>query len=263
MKTKNLFVYLFFVIVFSTMLFFLFYNNTLKMNSSLGAAVTPVAEDDTVLLNADKKMVNENIDDFEGEKTITVKDLIESKYMTGEEINPLTDEIYDYDIRIISFVENGEVKDIYIKPEPFKNVFNCTELCYINDNNYITFNNEVYQIIKVDSEGHVYITAADKIFINKDNIDKRLKSLYYSYDKKMVKDVITVSYKDIESSDIINGEEDLFVNTSYGYQLYNSISTNIEEVGNIKSNLIPVIILNNDITYENGDGSKFKPYVVN
>ena len=79
----------------------------------------------------------------------------------------------------------------------------------------------------------------------------------------MVKDVITVSYKDIESRNIINGEEDLFVNTSYGYQLYNSISTNIEEVGNIKSNLIPVIILNNDITYENGDGSKFKPYVVN
>ncbi len=263
MKAKNFFVYLFFVIMFSTMLFFLFYNNTLKMNSSLGAAVTPVAEDDTVLLNAAKKLVNENLDEYEGEKIITVKELVQKKYLSGLEINPLTDDVYDFDIRIISYVENGEIKDIYIKPELFKNVFNCTELCYINNNNYITFNNEVYQILKVDSEGYVYITNGKGILVDKNQINNKLHSLYYSYDKKIVKDVITVSFVDIKSSNVISKEENLFVNTSLGYKLYNSITGDIDEVDNIKSNLIPVIILKNEITYENGDGSKFKPYTIN
>ena len=44
---------------------------------------------------------------------------------------------------------------------------------------------------------------------------------------------------------------------------YDVLSNEVKEIDDEQSNLLVVIILNNNITYELGDGSKFNPYIVN
>lgn len=261
MKSKKVFVYLFFVVSFSTMLFFLFYNNTLKMNSSLGAAVTPVSNDDIVLITAAKEMISEKYNDYNGNLTLTVKDLVKDNYLTGEEINPVSNELYSENIRIVSRVVNGAVQDIYVKNEPFKNAFVCKETCYINKNNYIAFNNDLYRIIKVDTEGNIYITNNEVRYVNLKDAENKLNTIYNNLDKSLVSAVTTASLNDIKESSIINNEEDLIVLASTGYKILDSVTENTIST-NKKANLLIVVVLNNEVTYEMGDGTKFNPYII-
>lgn len=262
MKTKKVFVYLFMVLTFSSLLFFLFYSNTLKMNSSLGAAVTPIANDDVVLITAAKNMIKEKYVNYSGELILTVKDLEDNKYMTGKEINPLSDQEYSPNVRIISQISNGNISDIFVKNEPFRNAFSCSDVCYINDNNYIKFENEIYQIMKVDSDGYAYITNGRTRNSKVDIIDNKLNSIKNGYDSKIVKNVISLTITDFENSNIIEKDKDLFLNSSTGYKIYNSTSEVITDVEDVESNFMPIIMINNEVTYEMGDGSKFNPYVI-
>lgn len=260
MKNKKILVYIFFVIAFSCMLFFLFYSNSLRINSSLGAAVTPIANDDVVIISASKLMITDKYSDYDGELVLTVNDLVKNNYLSGEEINPVSNELYSGNIRIIAEVKNGVINDIYVKNEPFKNVFNCKDICYINDNNYIVFNNDIYRIIKVDSDGLVYITNLDTIYIKESSIDYKLRNIYNESNKKLVKNVITLNLKDIEKSILINKNNNLFINTGSGYKELDFVTNKI--IKKEYSNLVSVIVLQDTVTYELGDGTKANPYVI-
>ena len=261
MSKKKMIPYLVIVTIFSSVLFFVFYNNSLKMtNKSIGATVTPIASDDTILINAAKVMFSENKDIYEGKVEIIVKDLIDNNYLSKDEINPLSNVPYSENIRIFATVNNGNVSDIYVKNEFFRNAYSCESVCYI-DNDYIIYDNSVYRVLKVDSDGYTYITNTEVVEVYKDNIDSKLKYVYNKADKSIVKSVVSITNSDLESN-IIDNDKNLFVNTSLGYRLYDSNINDIVSVENIKSNLMVVIILRNDVTYELGDGSKVNPYVV-
>lgn len=261
MKKKKVIQYILIVISFSSLLFLIFYNNSLRMtNKSVGAALTPIASDDTIIINAAKVMIKNNESKYDGKVEFTVKDLFNNNYLSRDAINPLSNTTYSENIRIIANVSNGKVLDIYVKNEPFKNVYSCNDMCYI-ENEYLVYENSLYNILKVDSDGYTYITNYKPVIIYKNEIDYRLKNIYNSSDKSLVKNVISISSSDLKSS-LINKEQDLFVNTSLGYKLFDSALNDISDIDNIKSNLIPVIILRNDITYELGDGSQVNPYVV-
>ena len=246
MKRRTWLIYVFIGLFVTISLFFVFISNKIDLSRALGASASfPTIIDESSIINAAKDMVSDNINKYEdGETIITIKELIKNKYLTGFEVNPSTNRVYDEDIRIIVTIENGNIKDAYMKNDLFKNVFSCDNVCYLNDNNYIAFNND-YKL--VDSK----------------DIDNTLKSYYNDLDKNIVKNVVSISLNDIENSELINIEDNIFVNTNSGYKLYDSITENVENVTDKKANLIPVIILKDDITYEMGEGTKFSPYVVN
>ena len=263
MKFKKFFPYFVIAFVFSGVLFFVFYNNSLKMtSSSVGAAVTPIASDDTKLISAAKVMIKDKYLDTNGYIELTVRDLVNSYYLSSDDTNPLSGLPYSENVRIIANIENGKIEDIYVKNEPFRNVYSCMDVCYI-DSDYIIYNNEIYKIMKVDSDGYVYITNNKKETTTKSNIDSKLMNIYNKADKTLVKSVITITNTDLENSNIIEKDTDLFVNSSVGYMKYDVLSNEVKEIDDEQSNLLVVIILNNNITYELGDGSKFYPYIVN
>lgn len=265
MKKRLWLVYVFIGLFVTTSLFFIFFSSKIDLTKAIGASASfPTVIDENTIITATKNMVNENINEYnDGEVVITIKDLIKNKYLTGFEVNPATNRVYDENTRIIVSIENGTIKDAYMKNNLFKNVFSCSNVCYLNDDNYIAFNNDTYRIIKIDQEGSVYIFNNDSKTIDSKDIESTLKNYYNDLDKNIVKNVVSISLNDIENSNLIEIEDNAFVNTNTGYKLYNSITESTEDINSKESNIIPVIVLKDDITYEQGDGTKFSPYVVN
>lgn len=265
MKRRTWLIYVFIGLFVTISLFFVFISNKIDLSRALGASASfPTIIDESSIINAAKDMVSDNINKYEdGETIITIKELIKNKYLTGFEVNPSTNRVYDEDIRIIVTIENGNIKDAYMKNDLFKNVFSCDNVCYLNDNNYIAFNNDTYRILKIDQEDNIYMFNNDYKLVDSKDIDSTLKSYYNDLDKNIVKNVVSISLNDIENSELINIEDNIFVNTNSGYKLYDSITEKVENVTDKKANLIPVIILKDDITYEMGEGTKFSPYVIN
>ena len=243
-------------------LFMIVYSSRNDMNSMLIASVAEINEDDDVVIKAARNMASKNIDKIDKKVTYTIKDLIMNNYLTGEEINPVTNDYYDENTRIVVTVDNKTIQDIYISNDLFKNVFSCKNVCYPNDKNVVTFNNDIYQIIKIDQEGYIYITNKKLINSNKNNIDSSLKNYYNEINNELVSNVVSITIEDIEKNKIFDLEEDIVVNTDSGYKLYKYDSSNIENIKESKIKILPVIVLDKNITYMKGDGSKFNPYVL-
>ncbi|MBQ1495863.1 MAG: hypothetical protein IIZ40_00720 [Bacilli bacterium] len=246
-------------VVFSTMFTFLIISFKNHYSSSLSASVA-VKEDNNLILKASKKYVSDNIDNYDGEVIININDLIENNYVSNEELENLNKEYTDK-LRIIVIVKDKEIKDAYIKNDLFKNVYSCDDLCYLNNDNYIAYNNDIYKIIKIDQEGYLYITNEEEIKIIDNDIDYTLKNYFNNSDKSISSSVLSLTDDDINNSDFII-ENDIIVNTSSGYKKYNSVSENIEELDDSVTSIIPVIQLKNDLSYEMGDGSKFNPFIL-
>ena len=199
---------------------------------------------------------------LKNESVITIKDLISNKYLTGSEIDPVTNQEYDEKTRIVIKVKDNKVEDIYLTNVPFKNILSCKDVCYMDFDNYLSYDNDIYRIIKIDSQGLIYITNGETKTVNKNDISTYLKNEYNSSEKSIVSTVVSVSNTDIEKSNTINIDNNIAVNTSSGYKLYNINNNTIEDITVEKVDIIPVIVLKDSIIYEKGDGSKFDPYIL-
>lgn len=251
------------LIICSTLfLFAMFISNSKNFNSMLKASVNGTTEETNEILLAARNYAIDNMDSLKEENIISIKELVEKKYLTGNEINPVTNLEYDNTERIVIKITNGEIEDIYMLNNLFKNIFNCNDICYIENNNYIAFNNEVYRILKIDKEGNIYITNNDTKRINKDDLVDSFKRIYNSLDKRIVNNVVSLSDSDINKTSIIEIEDNIVVNSATGYKLYNIDTNSLSEINTNKVNIYPLIVLKNDITYETGDGSKFNPYIL-
>ncbi len=259
-KEKYLCLFLGFASVF--LLGLTFFNNKINFNSMLKASISEVGIQNNVLIDAAKKMAQNNIDKLKKENVYTVKELIDNKYLTGNEIDPNTNKEYDENIRVVVLVKNGQIDDAFISNVLFKNKLSCDNVCYLDSDNYIYFNNDTYRILKIDQQGYVYITKNDVKKKDRNDIDLYFKKIKKSIDNRIVSDVISVSDKDIEKSNIIELENNVVVDTNEGYKLYNIDKGSIQNIDSKIVNLYPIIVLSNDITYESGNGSKFSPYII-
>lgn len=256
MKKKGILLYIFLGLFLSISMIYLFGRN-INFKSLLNASVV-VKEEDNVLLNAARNMIMDNIDKYNGEVSLSIGDLIKNKYITASDIK----KDYNNDTRIIAIVNNNEIQDIYIKNNLFRNIYSCSDICYLNEDNYIAYNNSIYRIIKIDQNGDLYITDGITRKIKTDNMEKELRNIFNNEDNTIVTNVVSLSDSDINNTNIFI-EDSLIVNTNTGYKLYNINTSSVEEINDIKNNkIIPVIVLRNDLSYEMGNGSKFNPYIL-
>lgn len=258
MKDKKIFSYLSVAFVFALALFMLFRTNTQSFKR-LTASVSP-EEEKNIIIEKSKQYINDNISNYDGESEILLRDLINNNYLTEEEKKDVTNDLYDEDTRIFFTVKNSQIVDIYLKSELFSKLFKCSDICYINENNYIYYDNDTYQIIKIDSNGNIYITNNEIKEINTKDIDNILKNKYNELDKKISNTIDLISQSDINNS-FINPERDILVSSSTGYKIY-SIDNTTRDIDIDRADAIFVIKLLNTVNYKLGDGSKFNPYVV-
>lgn len=260
MGNKKVFVYLFMVFIFALALFMLFSTNTRSFRR-LSASVSPEEEKNLIIEKA-KQYINDNIDKFDGESEIIVRDLIVNKYLTDSEAEEVTKDLYDEETRIFFTVKNYQIEDIYLKDELFSKLFACSDMCYINGDNYIYYNNDVYQILKVDSSGSVYITNNEIKQINTYDIDQIIRNKYNELDRKISNSVDLISLNDINNSDFIKIERDMILSSSTGYKIYSITTRETRDIDIDKADAMFVIKLLNTVNYKMGNGTKFNPYIV-
>ena len=201
MNNKKVFVYLFMVFVFALALFMLFSTNA-RSFKKLSASVSP-EEEKNIIIEKAKKYIEDNIDRFDGESEIVLNDLITNEYLDDKEVEEVTKDLYDEDTRIFFTVKDSKIEDIYLKDELFSKLFKCSDICYIEDNNYIYYNNDSYRIIKVDFTGSVYITNNEVKRIDASNIDQIIRNKYSELDRKISNSVDLISQNDINNSKFI------------------------------------------------------------
>lgn len=261
MDKKKLFVYLFMVGIFILALYMVFQSNTPNFRG-LSASVSP-EEQKNIIMEAAKKYINDNIDSYSGESEITIQDLIDNQYLTGDEVNEVTNDLYDVDTRVYFKVAKNEIKDIYMKSELFKKLFKCDNLCYLSEDNYIYYEKNIYKILKVDYNGNVYIINTETKNIYLSNLTNTVNNEYTVSNKGLVESVSLLSKTDLDNSKIINLENNTFIDTSVGYKMYDVAKGDIVDANNkTRADYILVIKLVDTINYELGDGTKFNPYVV-
>lgn len=261
MDKKKIFVYGFMVFIFALALFMVFRSNTPSFRG-LSASISP-EEEKNIIMEAAKKYINDNINSYSGESEITLKDLIDNSYLVGDEVNDVTNDLYDVDTRIFFNVSNNKLIDIYMKSELFRKLFKCDNVCYFTEDKYIYHENKLYKILKVDSNGNTYIINTDFEQSNVNNIKNIITNKYNNSNKGLVESISLFSKTDFENNKIIELENDTFVETSVGYKKYEITNNNLVDT-NDESNadVILVVKLVNTINYEIGDGTKFNPYVV-
>ena len=259
MKDKKIFSYLAMVFIFAIALFMLFKVNTQSFKR-LTASVSP-EEEKNIIIEKSKKYISDNIDKFDGESVIILSDLINKNYLTDQEIEDVTNDLYDENTRIFFTVKDSKIVDIYLKNELFSKLFKCNDICYINENNYIYYNNDIYQIVKVDSNGSVYITNNEVKSINTKDINNIMKNKYNELDKEISSTIDLISQNDINNSSFLNPERDMLVSSSTGYRIY-SINNQTRDIDVDKVDAIFIIQLLNTLNYKLGDGTKFNPYVI-
>ncbi len=218
----------------------------------------------------------------------TVGELIESGYISKDVKNPLTGKKYDDDTKVIVSNENGKIKLYYISGstilELVKKLNSKDGIYYENDEyiykgteakNYISFNQEIYRIIKVDKMGYMYIIKenCDKT-IKKNNIKSNLSTTYNDkydvYMKKIMASKLDVITKDLYINSFINddtyikGNKNIWIKTENDYEIIDSVNSDIYIPASNEGACIKYVIkLKNNVVIENGDGSQLNPYTIN
>lgn len=260
MDKKKILVYGFMIGVFALALFMLFRSNTPSFKG-LSASVSP-EEEKNIIMEAAKKYINDNIEDYSGETSITIKDLIDNNYLIGDEVNAVTNDLYDKDTRVFFKVNNNTIQDIYMKSEMFRKLFKCDNICYLEEDKYIYHENKLYKILKVDSNGNTYIINTDIEKSNINSIQNVISSKLNNSNKGLVESISLLSKTDLESSKLINIENNMLIETSVGYKMYDINTGGIIDADSKTMDAILVVKLKDTINYEIGDGTKFNPYVV-
>jgi hypothetical protein len=222
------------------------------------------------LLDDVKAYVNDNISNYnDGTVIFTKSDLLVNSII--KEDNELDDTS-----RVFVEINNGVVSDAYIKNRSINNyllnevkssnfISKDNNYYYIGDNadNYISFNNELYRIIKVNSEGNIFIIKNDKDnVVKKDKVDIQIQIFknkkYYSY----IKNVSLLNISDYNNT-IVNGKTYLetnyeyFVNTSNGYEVVNAVTDKDDEAA-----VRLVVEIDKDASYEKGVGTIIDPIII-
>ena len=218
-------------------------------------------EENSEVIEAAKKMAEHNIDKIDDKVVYTVEDLIKKEYLTGNETNPKTKKVYDKKTRVVVIVKNKKVEDAYITNYLFKDKLSCDNTCYLKENNYVSFNNDIYRIVKIDKEGFIYITNNELKDTKGEDIDSYLKIVYNSLDKNIVDRVVNLKYDDIKNSNVIELQEKVVVDTEEGRRTFN-VDSEEELEDSLKEKVLPIIVLKSNLTYEKGDGSQFDPYII-
>ena len=265
---KKKFIYWIILIVLVFILAYFVFSSSIFNNINNKASLSEAGE--LTLLDDVKSYVTNNISKYNEDIIIFTKnDLVVNSII--KEDNELDDTS-----RVFVEIKDGVVTDAYIKNRSINDyimkevksdniVTKDNSYYYVGENadNYILFNNELYRIIKVNSDGNILIIKNDKEdIVEKNKIDMHIQIFknrkYYTY----IKNVSLLNISDYNNT-ISNGKTYLesnykyFVNTSDGYVIVNAITEKDNEAA-----LKLVIEIDKDASYEKGVGTIVDPIII-
>ena len=211
----------------------------------------------------------------------TVKELIDDGYLKEDTKNPITNKEYE-DTKVIITKKDNDVSVDYISGVTlFDRVKKKSESDGLykengiytykgtNAKNYISFNGEIYRIIKIDNYQSTYIIKDElNVNISKSSIDEYVNSYYNDNYNEIIKNNIqsvdVLEYNDyknsyLEGDTYIVNNNDVWVRDNE-YKSLSYITNDINQSTN--ANIRLVLKLKNTITTISGDGSQLNPYVV-
>ena len=213
----------------------------------------------------------------------TVQDLIDTGYIKKGTKNPLTDEDYDNNTKVLITNNNGVVRSEYVEGKTLydyisakgekDNVYKINnEFIYKGKDslNYVSFNKDIYRLVKVDKYRSAYLVKETDVMINKENIEEYEKS--YTNDNfdeevrnKLFSDASIISLElynqtILNNTSYINMDNNDWIkdNNEYKVMTMNNEFTNVDS-----AKTYIVLKLNGNVTVSGGNGTQLKPYILN
>ena len=213
----------------------------------------------------------------------TVQDLIDTGYIKKGTKNPLTDEDYDNNTKVLITNNNGVVRYEYVEGKTLydyvstksekENVYKVNnEFVYKGKDslNYVSFNKDVYRLVKVDMYRCAYLVKETDEKIDKQNIEEYEKS--YTNDNfdeevrnKLFSDASIISLElynqtTLNNSSYINMDNNDWIKYNNEYK----VMTMYNEFTNVDSAKTFIFLkLNGNVTVSGGNGTQLKPYILN
>lgn len=213
----------------------------------------------------------------------TVQDLIDTGYIKKGTKNPLTDEDYDNNTKVLITNNNGVVRYEYVEGKTLydyvstksekENVYKVNnEFVYKGKDslNYVSFNKDVYRLVKVDMYRCAYLVKETDEKIDKQNIEEYEKS--YTNDNfdeevrnKLFSDASIISLElynqtILNNSSYINMDNNDWIKDNNEYKVM-TMNNEFTSVDNAKTYI--VLKLNGNVTVSGGNGTQLKPYILN
>ena len=213
----------------------------------------------------------------------TVQDLIDTGYIKKGTKNPLTDEDYDNNTKVLITNNKGVVRYEYVEGKTLydyvstksekENVYKVNnEFVYKGKDslNYVSFNKDIYRLVKVDMYRCAYLVKETNEKIDKQNIEEYEKS--YTNDNfdeevrnKLFSDASIISLElynqtILNNSSYINMDNNDWIkdNNEYKVMTMNNEFTNVDS-----AKTYIVLKLNGNVTVSGGNGTQLKPYILN
>ena len=213
----------------------------------------------------------------------TVQDLIDTGYIKKGTKNPLTDEDYDNNTKVLITNNNGVVRYEYVEGKTLydyvsaksekDNVYKINnEFIYKGKDslNYVSFNKDVYRLVKVDKYRSAYLVKETDVMINKENIEEYEKS--YTNDNfdeevrnKLFSDASIISLElynqtILNNTSYINMDNNDWIKDNNEYKVM-TMNNEFTSVDSAKTYI--VLKLNGNVTVSGGNGTQLKPYILN
>lgn len=213
----------------------------------------------------------------------TVQDLIDTGYIKKGTKNPLTDEDYDNNTKVLITNNNGVVRYEYVEGKTLydyvstksekENVYKVNnEFVYKGKDslNYVSFNKDVYRIVKVDMYRCAYLVKETDEKIDKQNIAEYEKS--YTNDNfdeevrnKLFSDASIISLElynqtILNNASYINMDNNDWIKDNNEYKVM-TMNNEFTSVDSAKTYII--LKLNGNVTVSGGNGTQLKPYILN
>ena len=213
----------------------------------------------------------------------TVQDLIDTGYIKKGTKNPLTDEDYDNNTKVLITNNKGVVRYEYVEGKTLydyvstksekENVYKVNnEFIYKGKDslNYVSFNKDVYRLVKVDMYRCAYLVKETDEKIDKQNIEEYEKS--YTNDNfdeevrnKLFSDASIISLElynqtILNNSSYINMDNNDWIKDNNEYKVM-TMNNEFTSVDSAKTYI--VLKLNGNVTVSGGNGTQLKPYVLN
>lgn len=213
----------------------------------------------------------------------TVQDLIDTGYIKKGTKNPLTDEDYDNNTKVLitnnkgvvgyEYVEGKTLYDYVSTKSEKENVYKVNnEFVYKGKDslNYVSFNKDVYRLVKVDMYRCAYLVKETDEKIDKQNIEEYEKS--YTNDNfdeevrnKLFSDASIISLElynqtILNNSSYINMDNNDWIKDNNEYKVM-TMNNEFTSVDSAKTYI--VLKLNGNVTVSGGNGTQLKPYVLN
>lgn len=213
----------------------------------------------------------------------TVQDLMDTGYIKKGTKNPLTDEDYDNNTKVLITNNNGVVRYEYVEGKTLydyvstksekENVYKVNnEFVYKGKDslNYVSFNKDVYRLVKVDMYRCAYLVKETDEKIDKQNIEEYEKS--YTNDNfdeevrnKLFSDASIISLElynqtILTNASYINMDNNDWIKDNNEYKV---MTMNNEFISVDSAKTYIVLKLNGNVTVSGGNGTQLNPYVLN